>query len=466
MELITNVSEFENDLNELIRLFKNISAETDKVNIEAEKNETLYLAKVYINNELIINKNTLRTFASNHLLDKRYFKRLIKVALYEALSKKYNVTLPWGALTGVRPTKLAYEYINNGTSYMNTEYYLNKDFYIDKKKTKILTDIIKNQKSIIKNDKLVNFYVNIPFCPTRCSYCSFVSSEVSNCLKFIPKYIDCLIKEIRETRKLLNEKCYIVKNVYIGGGTPTSLSADQLDLILAELSFGDVEFTVECGRPDTITKDKLDVLKKYNVNRISINPQTFSNRTLKLIGRNHTYQQTLEAYSMALEYDFNINMDLIAGLPKESFRTFKKSLDITLELNPHNITVHTLAIKNASELAKSYNPDEDTNEIAKMVDYAYSKLTEKGYSPYYLYRQKNMLGFFENIGYCKPNTQCKFNIESMEEFNSVIAIGAGGISKRIFSLENRIERCANVKDIHEYMNRLDEMIERKVTLFS
>lgn len=464
MEFVTNVSEFENDLRELVRLFDS-NSEFDKVSVIAEKTEKFYLSKVYINDELIINKSMQRIYLDDQLLDKRYFKRLIKVALYEAFTKKYNVVLPWGALTGVRPTKLAYEYINNGVSYMNTEYYLNKDFHIDKKKTKILIDIIKNQKAIIKNDKLINFYVNIPFCPTRCSYCSFVSSEVSNCFKFIPKYIDALIKEIREVRKLLTDKCYIVKNVYIGGGTPTSLSAQQLDLILSELCFGDVEFTVECGRPDTITKDKLDVLKKYNVNRISINPQTFSNRTLKLIGRNHTYQQTLEAYSMALEYDFNINMDLIAGLPKESFRTFKKSLDITLELNPHNITVHTLAIKNASDLAKSYNPEEDTKEISKMVDYAYARLTEKGYSPYYLYRQKNMLGFFENIGYCKPNTQCKFNIESMEEFNSVIAVGAGGISKRIFSLDNRIERCANVKDINEYINRLDEMIKRKITLF-
>ncbi len=372
--------------------------------------------------------------------------------------------MPWGALTGVRPTKIAYEYISNGTSYMNTEFYLNRDYHVSKQKAKLVVETIKNQKGIIVNDKLVNFYVNIPFCPTRCAYCNFVSTEVSCMQNLVPKYLEALIREIRGIRAFMMDKCYMVKNIYIGGGTPTTLSAEDLDRLLSELHFMDAEFTVECGRPDTITKEKLDVLQKHHVDRISINPQTFSDKTLKLIGRRTTTKQLLEAYALSLNYDFKVNMDLIAGLPNESYRTFKRSLDIAVELQPANITVHTLAIKNNSYLANEnikYSPD-----IEKMITYSYTKLKESGYAPYYIYRQKHMMGNFENVGYCKPNTACRFNIESMEELNSVIAVGAGGISKRVWRLEKHVERSANVKDINEYLNRVDEMVERKIKLFS
>lgn len=461
MKFTTNLIDYEADLLDLVKVFP---TENDNITLKGEVLEDTYLCTVTINDDSPYTLSKPRTDTSDKLVIKKEYKHCAKIALYEALNNKYKQDLPWGALTGVRPTKIGYDYITNGTSYMNTEFYLNRDYHVSKQKAKLVVETIKNQKGIIVNDKLVNFYVNIPFCPTRCAYCNFVSTEVTCMQNLIPVYLETLIKEIRAIRDFMMDKCYMVKNIYIGGGTPSTLSADDLDRLLSELHFMDAEFTVECGRPDTITKEKLDVLKKHHVDRISINPQTFSDRTLKLIGRRTTTKQILEAYALALDYDFKINMDLIAGLPNESFRTFKKSLDIAVELQPANITVHTLAIKNNSYLQNAnfeYSPD-----IEKMITYSYTKLKESGYAPYYMYRQKNMMGNFENVGYCKPNTACRFNIESMEELNSVIAVGAGGISKRVNRLEKRIERSPNVKDIHQYIDRVDEMVARKIKLFS
>ena len=461
MKFTTNLVDYQKDLLDLIKSFP---TEDEEFELQGFDKGDRYECHVSINGDSPHILSRPKTITEDKLIIKKEFKNCAKVALYEKLSQYYNIQLPWGALTGVRPTKIGYDYISNGTSYMNTEFYMNKDFYVSKPKAKLVVETIKNQRGIIVNDKLVNFYVNIPFCPTRCAYCNFVSTEVSCMQNMLGVYLETLIKEIRDIRAFMMDKCYMVKNIYIGGGTPTTLSAEDLDRLLSELHFMDAEFTVECGRPDTITKEKLDVLKKHHVDRISINPQTFSDRTLKVIGRKTTTKQILEAYALALNYDFKINMDLIAGLPNESFRTFKKSIDIAVELQPANITVHTLAIKNNSYLADSkftYSP-----EIEKMITYSYNKLKERGYVPYYIYRQKNMLGNFENVGYCKPGTACRFNIESMEELNSVIAVGAGAISKRVFRMEKRIQRSANVKDIREYLSRVDEMVARKIELFS
>ena len=461
MKFVTNLLDYEADLLDLVNVFP---TQDDIIELNGQSTDDAYICTVKVNDDAPYTLSKPKTKTSDPLIIKKEFKHCAKIALYETLSKKYQIDLPWGALTGVRPTKIAYEYISNGTSYMNTEFYLNRDYHVSKQKAKLVVETIKNQKGIIVNDKLVNFYVNIPFCPTRCAYCNFVSTEVSCMQNLVPKYLEALIREIRGIRAFMMDKCYMVKNIYIGGGTPTTLSAEDLDRLLSELHFMDAEFTVECGRPDTITKEKLDVLQKHHVDRISINPQTFSDKTLKLIGRRTTTKQLLEAYALSLNYDFKVNMDLIAGLPNESYRTFKRSLDIAVELQPANITVHTLAIKNNSYLANEnikYSPD-----IEKMITYSYTKLKESGYAPYYIYRQKHMMGNFENVGYCKPNTACRFNIESMEELNSVIAVGAGGISKRVWRLEKHVERSANVKDINEYLNRVDEMVERKIKLFS
>ncbi len=400
----------------------------------------------------------------NELEEKRFVKRSVKKFLYEILSKHFNKNLPWGALTGIRPTRVAYELIDEGVDKVFIKEELEKEFYVSPEKARLVDKIIKNQTCIIRNDKLVDIYVNIPFCPTKCSYCSFISSEYSKVEKIIPDYINALIKEIKAVKNIITRDLYIVRSIYIGGGTPSVLSADDLEKILSELTFGPVEFTVECGRPDTITKEKLDVLKKYGVTRISINPQTFVDSTLKRIGRKHTAKDVIEAYKLALPYEFNVNMDLIAGLPGESLRGFKKTIQTVLELFPDNITIHTLALKRGSALVEENAKNED-ELTEKMVTYGQKMLAENDYKPYYMYKLKNQNAGLENVGFYM-NKVCMFNIDSMEETASILACGANAISKRVFSLENRIERQANVKFATDYIARIDELIDKKIKLFN
>ena len=414
-------------------------------------------ATIKFQNTVTINKY------KNELEQKRYVKRAVKNQLYNILSKKFNKTLPWGSLTGIRPTKVGYELLESGVDKYFIKEALMKDYNVSESKALLVAQIIKNQTCIIKNDNLVDLYINIPFCPSKCSYCSFISSEYKQVEKIIPDYINALIKEIRATKKLIEEKTYIVKTIYIGGGTPTVLSASDLELILQELTFGVNEFTVECGRPDTITKEKLDVLQKYGVTRISINPQTFVDSTLKRIGRKHSTEDVINAYKLALNYNFSINMDLIAGLPGESLRGFKKSIQTVLDLYPDNITIHTLAIKKGSTLALEDTKNE--NEITeKMVTFGQEQMTKSGYKPYYMYKLKNQNAGLENVGFFREKV-CQFNIDSMEETATILACGANAITKRVYVDENRIERQANVKFATDYISRIDEMIIKKRELF-
>lgn len=410
--------------------------------------------------------STREDYIRNSMFPERFLKRYSKLALFDVIQKLFpDKILPWGSLTGIRPTKLYYELIkeHNG-DYMVAFNELIDDFKVQLPKAQMVKEIIKHQKFIIKNDNLIDLYINIPFCPTKCYYCSFISAPISQCKEKLEPYLDALIKEIEETKKLIIAKNYIVNSIYIGGGTPTILSAEELEKLLCHLDFNVKEFTVECGRPDTITKDKLDVLRKYNVSRISINPQTFCNKTLKEIGRNHTSEDILNAYKLALNYNFTINMDLIAGLASEKLITFKKSLNKAIQYAPDNITVHTLCVKRCSDLKTDGGELMEENEVVKMIDYSYDALTKAGYKPYYMYKQKNMIGNLENIGYFRDKPSV-FNIDSMEEFVSIIACGANAISKRYFSINNKIERFANLKNIDEYISRVDEMIEKKKKLF-
>ena len=433
--------------------------------VEQTINNDKISTKVYSSNLNIIIERT------DDIMDlkfpERYLKRYGKIALYDLLKNNLfkDKILPWGSLTGIRPTKLYYELIKefNGDS-LKAFNLLIDDFKVDYNKALQVREIVNNQKFIIKNDNIVDLYINIPFCPSKCYYCSFISVPIDKCSDLLNSYIEALVKEINETKKLITLKNYIVRSIYVGGGTPTVLSAEQLDYLLSNINYNVNEFTVECGRPDTITKEKLDVLKKYNVTRISINPQTFCDKTLKNIGRNHNSKDIINAYKLALNYDFNINMDLIAGLDNENLLTFKKSLDKAINCMPDNITIHTLSIKNGSDLKLVGGNISQVTEVQKMIEYSTEKLKENGYKPYYLYKQKNMIGNLENIGYFREKP-CIFNITSMEEFASIIACGANGISKRYFSLNNRIERFANVKNINEYISRIDEMIAKKFDLF-
>ena len=468
MKIVSNESYLEQEIFSLFNLFiQGIEIDENmpfaNVIIELNNNNLTIDIKLEFEDDCINQKQTVKIEYKNELEQKRYIKRAVKKVLYEILSKKYNKELPWGCLTGIRPTKVAYELLENGIDKFFIKEELINQFYVSPSKAKLVDKIIKNQCCIIKNENLVDLYINIPFCPSKCSYCSFISAEYKAIEKFIPNYIDALIKEIRETKKLIIEKSYIVKTIYIGGGTPTVLSATQLEQILQELTFGVNEFTVECGRPDTITKEKLDVLQKYGVTRISINPQTFVDSTLKRIGRNHTSDQVIEAYKLAMNYNFSINMDLIAGLPGETLRGFKKSIKTILELYPDNVTIHTLALKKGSALVQE-NAINENDITEKMVEYGQEELFKSGYKPYYMYKLKNQNAGLENVGFYREKV-CQFNIDSMEETASILACGANAISKRIFFDENRIERQANVKFATDYINRIDEMIDKKRQLF-
>lgn len=462
MIVSTNEEQYQTELQDLCKLFGEYEdIEIDHVEEIEEQNITDFFT--------LKRNEEIKKYSFSYKLDlslpvlrqKSYKKRMIKNFLYQILSSYLNKTLPWGSLTGVRPTKFARDLIEYGEikEHLVAEC-LEKDYYVSKEKAKLVANILKNQKCIIRNDNLIDIYVNVPICPSRCLYCSFISSEIGRVQDKVEQYIDCMIKELNAVKDIVKNKAYIVRTIYIGGGTPSVLSASQLDRLLSQINFPVSEFTVECGRPDTITAEKLDVLKKHNVTRLSINPQTFCEATLKRIGRKQKNSQVLDSYSLALERGFYVNMDVIAGLPGEKFGIFKRTMKTLIELYPNNITIHTLSVKNGA-LLKNNTEILTDKDIIKMVDYAETFLVENGYKPYYLYRQKNQLCGLENVGYYRDDGVCVFNIDSMEETNTVIGIGAGAMSKRVYNIEKRIERQPNVKFIEDYISRIDEMIEKK-----
>ena len=469
MKIITNYEKIQYDLYDVMHLFYPDSTNDDEYPIlnhtmSKDKNDVTNTFTIKDREEEFSFEEKKQVKQTNDELDeKRQLKRFAKLTLYKMLSMHFSKDLPWGSLTGIRPTKIGYDLISQGIEPYMLDKALQENFLVSKEKARLVQSVIQNQKCIIRNDKLVDLYINIPFCPTRCAYCSFISSEIERVKELMPAYLDALIKEINATKKLIFDKSYMLRTIYIGGGTPTVLTAEQLDLLLDNLNYPVSEFTVECGRPDTITKEKLEVLKRHNVTRISINPQTFVESTLKRIGRKHTVKDVIQAYKIALPFDFTINMDLIAGLPGESLKGFKKSVDMAIELAPDNITIHTLSVKNGSIFAQNKEGENDVTD--KMIEYSMTELKNNGYKPYYLYRQKNQSQGQENVGYYRDKV-CLFNVDSMEESLSILACGANGISKRIYNYENKIERFANVKDIREYINRIDEMIEKKNNLFS
>lgn len=464
MKIICQNADFENDMQDLVNLF--YAEEDSPFSVEHSSKQD---GQVVTSVLKVGDKDFIKTFVipsdADKLLEKSLLKRNFKNHLYEVLSDISKKSLPWGSLTGVRPTKFARDLVERGEikAHLISEM-LVRDYHVSSEKAKLVVQILKNQKCIIKNDKLIDLFINIPICPSRCNYCSFISSELSRVANKLETYLECVLKELDAVKKVIAEQSYIVRTIYIGGGTPTVLSAEQLDRLLEQISFAVGEFTVECGRADTITREKLEVLKRHGVTRISINPQTFCESTLKRIGRKSTNKEVLDAYMLAMEYDFVVNMDIIAGLTGERLGIFKRTIGTLLELYPQNITVHTLSIKNAGQLVGQ--EIKYAGDIPKMVDFAQKTLIENGYKPYYMYRQKHQVGGLENVGYFRDDTVCIFNIDSMEDTSSVIAIGAGAISKRVFNLENRIERQPNCKFIEDYIARINEMIDKKVRFFS
>lgn len=410
-------------------------------------------------------------------MDKKAAKNPLKAVLYRMLSEYTRKTLPWGSLTGVRPTKIATEMLEHGETEEAVHKVYTDTYLTIPQKADICIEVAKREQELFRDfhyDEEYCIYIGIPFCPTRCLYCSFTSYPIAVYQDKVEAYLQALYQEMQflaESEAYRNKRLVAI---YVGGGTPSALSAGQLSALITKLkdtfSMQYVrEFCVECGRPDSITMDKLMVLKEMGVERISINPQTMWDDTLNLIGRAHTVEQTKEAFGLARQAGFtNINMDMIVGLPGEDIENVRHTLSEIKKLLPDSLTVHSLAIKRAANLNMEMERYQglikgSTNEMLLAVDQCARELS---LFPYYLYRQKNIPGKLENIGYAAKGKECIYNILIMEEKLDILAMGAGASSKFVFHDQNRIERVENVKNVDEYIKRIDEMIERKRKMFT
>jgi len=404
-----------------------------------------------------------RHYESSEPLSRRRTEHIaLGAAMLEAGSKLFGDTPAWGLLTGVRPAKIARQYIERGLDDKATARELTANYLINPKKAALLTAIARNEHNIAKTleDNMCSVYISIPFCPTRCAYCSFVSYATKRLLSLIPAYLERLHRDIDRMFGLIRELGLRVVTVYIGGGTPTILSAKQLRELLEHIGCyvdpSDLrELTLEAGRPDTITSEKIAVAVGCGVSRISINPQTLNNAILEAIGRKHTAEDFYRAFTLAREGGVKtINCDLIAGLPSERFSSFSRSVDAVLKLRPENVTFHTFCVKKSADLIRDCTELYLRNggDTSKCVDYSQLKAKNAGYVPYYIYRQKNTVGNLENVGFALRGYEGLYNIIMMEELHSVFAIGAGGITKLVPKNGGRIERVAVPKYPYEYLD--------------
>ena len=400
---------------------------------------------------------------------RRALRRLCRQTLYDLLRKETGIHPPWGSMTGIRPTHLMYEALNEGMSMADAQEHLVHQFDVAPEKAALLAELVSVQQQLPPpGDDWMDVYIGIPFCTTRCTYCSFSSGELGDGHLVAP-YLTALFREMDACAQLLRDAGKKLRAVYVGGGTPTSLNEEQLPRLLEKMMQCfpcAMEYTVEAGRPDTLTLPKLEAIRRAGVQRISINPQTMNDKTLRVIGRAHTAQQVEEAYAMARTANIHhINMDVIAGLPGENIDDFARTMDAALRLKPESLTVHTLAIKRSSRLHLENAPLPDGETASRMVQLGLDTAHQLGMKPYYLYRQKYMAGNQENVGYALPGHACQYNVDIMEETTHILALGAGGISKRVYPEEGHIGRAPNVSNIEQYIARVEEMIGRKRALF-
>ena len=400
---------------------------------------------------------------------RRAARRLCKQTLYDLLRKMTGMHPPWGSLTGVRPTHLMLEALAEGLSPVAAVERLVRDYDVTLPKAELLAEIAAVQRQLPPpGDAFMDVYIGIPFCTTRCAYCSFSSGEIGDG-RLVEPYMNALEQEIRACAPLISSSGRRLRALYVGGGTPTALPEKEFRHLLSlirEYFPSACETTVEAGRPDTLSREKLRTIREAEISRISINPQTMNDRTLQIIGRAHTAQQVRDAYALAREEGIpHINMDVIAGLPGENEADFDRTLAEAVRLHPESLTVHTLAIKRSSRMSLENAPLPDGKMTARMVTRGLETARTLGMVPYYLYRQKYMAGNLENTGYALPGHACLYNVDMMEETSHILALGAGGISKKIFPEEGHIERAPNVANIQEYITRVDEMIHRKKELF-
>lgn len=479
MNLYIKNHSFHYELENLVRLFfpnekivvvkDNEESSSDLKEIEKELTEPYILTEVSERIYVKVKVGEFEKESKAQLFDEVENERMMCELLYKILCEFTSVTPPWGMITGVRPVKL-YRKLKEADGVESADnYFLNKLFVSEEKlnlaKT---TEIIEKKILDLSTDKSFSLYISIPFCPTRCYYCSFVQSSVEKSKHLIEPYVNLLCDEIKQKAKIANDLGLKLETVYMGGGTPTTLSAEQLNKVLSTVNqYFDTsslrEFTVEAGRPDTITEDKLISILENKVDRISINPQTLNDDVLKKIGRQHTAQETIEAYNLARSLGFdNINMDLIAGLPTDTYQSFVNTLDSICKLNPNCITIHTLSMKRSSTLTKDgtvINKD-DAVETAKMLQYANTKLTANEYQPYYLYRQSRMVGNLENTGWSKIHKESLYNIFIMDETHTILGCGAGAVTKLKSVKYDYLKRIFNFKYPYEYIDRFQEMLSR------
>lgn len=399
-------------------------------------------------------------------------KDAVKVSAFEAFQSITGIKMPWGILVGIRPSKIVSEMKNRGCGQKEIEKSLKEKYITENDKINLLEEVSRNSYHLINSDpEKISVYIGIPFCPTRCLYCSFASYSICKYKDSVNAYLHSLMWEMEYLSPFIMSH-FKVENIYIGGGTPTSISNDDFIWLLSAVKKYFVsenlsEFTVEGGRPDTINKFKLEAMRQYNVTRISINPQTMNDETLKTVGRSHTVQDVVDAFRLSRIEGFdNINMDMILGLPGEDIRNIKKTVEKLLELSPESITVHSMAIKRASRLKEEIIKNDDLPSMSlddawEAMDYVQQSLKSSGYLPYYLYRQKAMVGNLENTGYCKEGYQCSYNIQEIEEKQTIIGFGADAVTKAVFPDSNRIERFANKKDLKVYMDTIEENTQKK-----
>lgn len=400
-------------------------------------------------------------------VDMKKFRNSVKKSAYLALKKISDNNTPWGILTGIRPTKFIRE-LHENMSYEELLLLLTEDYWVEKEKAAFCIDVAKNSEKIINNIKPGTFglYVGVPFCPSRCSYCSFVSESAALYSKYIPEYKDALIKEIEATAHIAKEFGLKASSVYFGGGTPPTLGAERLSSVIEcvreNFEFTDeaVEFTVEAGRPDVINEELLKALKAGGVNRLCINPQTLNNETLKIIGRNHTAECTEKAFELARKTGFgNINSDLIAGLPGENTEIFSDTLEKIGRLAPEGITVHTMYLKRTAKITKEKAWDECGRDVNEMLESSMVFAKANGYFPYYMYKQRSTMGNLENTGYAKKGYESIYNSAIMEEVQTVLACGAGASSKIV--KKDFLDRVYNIKDAFSYIRDIDMVIKNK-----
>ena len=476
----TSTPEYANDFNDVLKLFFHVELFTD----QPEEKDTEELIHIF---DCVDGQGTStftfreKTYSCSAevpentreqaLQYKRICKRLCKISLYRLLKELTGIAPPWGSLTGIRPTRLFYECLSRGLSRTQAEEYLIDTFDISQDKAHLLNRIVAQQQMLPypkPND--IDVYLSIPFCRTRCAYCSFPGEAIGK-EKQVAPYLNALFAEMKYAKEMMDKKELHLRALYIGGGTPSALNESDFDRLICEtrrLFPKADEYTVEAGRPDTITEKKLQSLLDNGITRISINPQTMNDKTLKVIGRDHTAAQMIEAFELARSMGFdNINTDVIAGLPGETAADFEHTMQELLALRPDSLTVHTLAIKHSSRLNLEKWPLPDGDAASKMVQLGEEAASILNMEPYYLYRQKYMAGQQQNVGYAAKGKVCLYNVDIMEENMTIIALGAGAISKRVFpDRELRIIRQPNPKNVGQYIERLDEMIQKKMEWLS